>query len=150
MKWITRERVKVDRVACPWLIRKFIDPDAEFLFVPADQVMAVAERENAVPYDVKDVELGHHGKECSFDAVVKKYGKRPDLLAFVAGVTAAAIGAITGAVIVLAERSIVDLLTALMALVTIGLIWKVKKLPEPVLVAVAAIIGLVAFPGVRP
>jgi len=79
----------------------------------------------------------------------KKYGKRPDLLAFVAGVTAAAIGAITGAVIVLAERSIVDWLTALMALVTIGLIWKVKKLPEPVLVAIAAIIGLVAFPGVR-
>jgi chromate transporter len=80
----------------------------------------------------------------------KKYGKRPDLLAFVAGVTAAAIGAITGAVIVLAERSIVDLLTALMALVTIGLIWKVKKVPEPALVAIAAIIGLVVFPGVRP
>ena len=78
----------------------------------------------------------------------KKYGKRPDLLAFVAGVTAAAIGAITGAVIVLAERSIVDLLTALMALVTVGLIWRVKKLPEPALVAVAALIGLVAFPGV--
>ncbi len=73
MKWITRERVKVDRVACPWLIKKFIDPDAEFLSVPAAQVMAVAERENAIPYDVKDVELGHHGKECSFDAVVKKY-----------------------------------------------------------------------------
>ena len=80
----------------------------------------------------------------------KKYGKRPDLLAFVAGVTAAAIGAITGAVIVLAERSIVDLLTALMALVTIGLIWKVKKLPEPALVAIAAIIGLVAFPALHP
>jgi chromate transporter len=80
----------------------------------------------------------------------KKYGKRPDLLAFVAGVTAAAIGAITGAAIVLAERSIVDLLTALMALVTVGLIWKVKKLPEPALVALAAIIGLVVFPGVRP
>ncbi|HEV3447798.1 MAG TPA: chromate resistance protein ChrB domain-containing protein [Gemmataceae bacterium] len=78
MKWITRERVKVDRVACPWLIRKFIDPDAEFLFVSADQVMAVAERENAVPYDVKDVELGHHGKECSFDAVVKKYNLHRD------------------------------------------------------------------------
>ncbi len=77
----------------------------------------------------------------------KKYGKRPALLAFVDGVTAAAIGAITGAVVVLAERSIVDVITALMALVTIGLIWKVKNLPEPVLVAVAAIIGLVAFPG---
>src|SRR5438552_435074 len=73
MKWITRERVKVDRVACPWLIRKFIDPEAEFLFVPAEEVMAIAEREGAVPYDVKGVELGHHGKECSFDALVKKY-----------------------------------------------------------------------------
>jgi chromate transporter len=79
----------------------------------------------------------------------KKYGKRPALLAFVDGVTAAAIGAITGAVIVLAERSIVDLVTALLALVTIGLIWKVKRLPEPALVAIAAIIGLLAFPGVR-
>jgi hypothetical protein len=74
MKWITRERVKVDRVACPWLLKKFVDPEAQFLFVPADQVMEVAQRESAVPYDVKDVELGHHGKECSFDAIVKKYG----------------------------------------------------------------------------
>ena len=73
MKWITREKVKVDRVACPWLIRKFIDPQAEFLFVPADQVMEVAKREGATPYDVKDVEFGHHGKECSFDAFVKKH-----------------------------------------------------------------------------
>ncbi|MBI3863809.1 MAG: chromate resistance protein [Planctomycetia bacterium] len=74
MKWITREKVKVDRVACPWLIRKFIDPQAEFLFVPADQVLAVAQREGATPYDVPGVELGHHGKECSFDAIVKKCG----------------------------------------------------------------------------
>jgi len=73
MKWITRERVKVDRVACPWLIRKFIDKDAEFLFVPTDQVMEVAEREGAIPYDVKGVELGHHGKECSFEAILKQY-----------------------------------------------------------------------------
>jgi hypothetical protein len=73
MKWVTRERVKVDRVACPWLIRKFIDPDAEFLFVPADQVMEVAQREQAIPFDVPDVEFGHHGKECSFDALVKKH-----------------------------------------------------------------------------
>ena len=73
MKWITREHVKVDRVACPWLIRKFVDPQAEFLFVPADEVTAVAEREGATPYDVTGVELGHHGKECSFDAIVKKY-----------------------------------------------------------------------------
>jgi hypothetical protein len=73
MKWITRERVKVDRVACPWLLKKFIDSEAQFIFVPADEVMETAKREDAIPYDVKDVELGHHGKECSFDAIVKKY-----------------------------------------------------------------------------
>src|SRR5215217_1297545 len=73
MKWITRERVKVDRVACPWLIKKFVDKDAEFIFVPADKVMAEAKRLDAIPYDVKDVELGHHGKECSFEAILKKY-----------------------------------------------------------------------------
>jgi hypothetical protein len=81
MKWITRERVKVDRVACPWLIKKFIDPKAEFLFVPTGEVMAVAEREGAIPFDVSNVELGHHGKECSFDALVKNYqlGQDPAL-----------------------------------------------------------------------
>jgi hypothetical protein len=73
MKWITRERVKVDRVACPWLIKKFIDPDAEFLFVPADQVLAVAEREHATPFDIPDVELGHREGKCSFEAIVSKY-----------------------------------------------------------------------------
>jgi hypothetical protein len=78
MKWITRERVKVDRVACPWLIRKFIDRDAEFLFVPADQVLAIAEREGAIPYDVPNVEFGHHGQECSFDALVKKHNLDAD------------------------------------------------------------------------
>jgi chromate transporter len=79
----------------------------------------------------------------------KKYGKRPGLIAFVNGVTAAAIGAITGAVLVLAERSIVDIPTALVALAAMGLIWKVKKLPEPVIVAAAAVIGFVAFPGLH-
>jgi hypothetical protein len=73
MKWITRERVKVDRVACPWLIKKFVDKDAEFLFVPADKVMDGAKRQTATPYDVPNVELGHHGKECSFEAILKKY-----------------------------------------------------------------------------
>ena len=73
MKWITRERVKVDRVACPWLIRKFVDPGAQFLFVPEDKVLEVAQREGAIPFDVKGVEFGHHGKECSFDALVKKH-----------------------------------------------------------------------------
>ncbi len=73
MKWVTRERPKVDRVACPWLIRRFVDRDAEFLFVPADQVMAAAGREGAIPYDVPGVELGHHGPACSFDAILDKY-----------------------------------------------------------------------------
>jgi hypothetical protein len=73
MKWITREKVKVDRVACPWLIRKFVDKDAEFVFVPGEKVTAEAKRLDAIPYDVKDVELGHHGKECSFEAILKKY-----------------------------------------------------------------------------
>lgn len=74
MKWITRERVKVDRVACPWLIRHFIDPAAEFLFVPADQVTAAAERERATPFDVDGVELGHHEGRCSFEAIVRRFG----------------------------------------------------------------------------
>jgi hypothetical protein len=78
MKWVTRERAKVDRIACPWLIRKFIDPGAEFLFAPAEQVMEVANREGAVPFDVPGVEFGHHGKECSFDALVKKHGLDSD------------------------------------------------------------------------
>jgi hypothetical protein len=63
----------VDRVACPWLIKRFVDPQAEFLYVPTDQVMEVAKREGATPFDVANVELGHHGLECSFDAVIKKY-----------------------------------------------------------------------------
>jgi hypothetical protein len=78
MKWITRERVKVDRVACPWLIKKFVDNDAEFLFVPTDRVMEDATRLGAIPYDVKGVELGHHGQECSFEAILKKYGLTGD------------------------------------------------------------------------
>lgn len=78
MKWITREHVKVDRVACPWLIKKFVDPQAEFLFVPADQVMEIAQREGATPYDVKGVELGHHGQECSFEAILRTYNLMND------------------------------------------------------------------------
>lgn len=73
MKWVTRARPKVDRIACPWLIRRFINPDAEFLFVPADQVLSVVEETGAIPYDVPGVELGHHGAECSFDAILAKY-----------------------------------------------------------------------------
>lgn len=73
MNWVTRERPKVDRVACPWLIRRFVDPDARFLYVPAGEVMAGAGREGAIPYDVPDVELGHHGPRCSFDAILDRY-----------------------------------------------------------------------------
>jgi len=73
MKWITRERARVDRIACPWLISRFIDREATFLFVPADQVLSVAQREGATPYDVPNVELGHHGDHCSFDAFIDKY-----------------------------------------------------------------------------
>ncbi|MBI3871855.1 MAG: chromate resistance protein [candidate division Zixibacteria bacterium] len=74
MRWITREKVKVDRVACPWLIKKLVDPAAEFLFVPADKVSEIAQREGAIPYDVPNVELGHHDGRCSFEAIVEKYG----------------------------------------------------------------------------
>ncbi len=78
MKWITRERVKVDRVACPWLIKRCVDREAEFYFVAADRVAAEAERLGAVPFDVPGVELGHHGKECSFEAILKKYALHED------------------------------------------------------------------------
>src|SRR5881397_1274258 len=73
MKWVTREKARVDRIACPWLITRFIDKSPTFLFVPADQVMAVAEREGAIPFDVPGVEIGHHEGRCSFDAVIQKY-----------------------------------------------------------------------------
>ena len=73
MKWITREKVKVDRVACPWLIKKFVDPEAKFLFVPAEKVLEVAKQERAIPFDVPGVELGHHEGKCSFEAIVAKY-----------------------------------------------------------------------------
>ena len=74
MKWITRERVKVDRVACPWLIRKFIDHHAEFLFVPAGDVERLGKELGATPYDIEGCELGHHGEDVSFNSILKKYG----------------------------------------------------------------------------
>lgn len=73
MKWITREKVKVDRVACPWLIQKFIDPQAEFMFVPGDQVESKARELGATPYDIDGCELGHHGEDVSFNSILKKY-----------------------------------------------------------------------------
>ena len=73
MVWVARERARVDRIACPWLISRFIDREARFLFVPPADVMRVAEREGAIPFDVPGVELGHHGDRCSFDAFLDKY-----------------------------------------------------------------------------
>lgn len=78
MKWITREDAKVDRIACPWLIRKFVDYDAEFLYVPADRVLSVARREGAIPYDIPGVELGHVDARCSFESIMAKYGLTGD------------------------------------------------------------------------
>lgn len=73
MKWVTRERPKIDRIACPWLVMRFIDTTAEFLYVPSGEVMKVAEQTGAIPFDVPEVELGHHGDQCSFDAFINKY-----------------------------------------------------------------------------
>ncbi|HEV3103240.1 MAG TPA: chromate resistance protein ChrB domain-containing protein, partial [Candidatus Dormibacteraeota bacterium] len=74
MKWVTRKNASVDRIACPWLVRRFIDPEAEFLYVAAADVLAVAEREGALPYDVAGVELGHVDGRCSFESIILKYG----------------------------------------------------------------------------
>jgi hypothetical protein len=78
MKWVTRERPKIDRIACPWLIARFIDEDPEFLYVPTDRVLAVAEAQGAIPYDIPGVELSHVGEKCSFDAFLNKYGLSQD------------------------------------------------------------------------
>lgn len=86
MKWITRERARVDRIACPWLISRFVDPQPTFLFVPAPQVLDTAQREGAIPYDVPNVELGHHGPRCSFDAFVERYELADPALALLAGI----------------------------------------------------------------
>lgn len=84
MQWITRERARVDRIACPWLISRFVDPAPTFLFVPSSEVMATAERVGAIPYDVPNVELGHHGPRCSFDAFVDRYELHDPALAALA------------------------------------------------------------------
>ncbi|MGI0051496.1 MAG: chromate resistance protein ChrB domain-containing protein [Nitrososphaeraceae archaeon] len=83
MKWITREHAKVDRIACPWLIKNFVDNEAKFLFIPSHKVLETMRNENAIPFDIPNVELGHHDDECSFDAIIKKYEldkKNPELL----------------------------------------------------------------------
>ena len=74
MKWITRSHVKVDRVACPWLIRRFVDSDAEFLFVPKSRVEEIANESGAIPFDAPGVELGHKDGKCSFETIIAKYG----------------------------------------------------------------------------
>jgi len=73
MKWITRERPKIDRIACPWLIKNFVDRDAQFIYVPKDKVFEEAKRLNAIPYDIPGAEYSHYGEECTFDYIVKKH-----------------------------------------------------------------------------
>lgn len=86
MRWITRERARVDRIACPWLITRFIDPKPEFLFVPASEVRRTAEREHAIAFDVPDVELGHRGALCSFDAFIERFELTEPALAALAAI----------------------------------------------------------------
>ena len=90
MRWVTRERPKIDRLACPWLIRRFIDRDAEIHYVPAAEVLAVAERDGAIPFDVQGVELTHSGPLCSFDAFLEKYHLEEPALARLAEIVRAA------------------------------------------------------------
>jgi len=79
-RWVTRERPKIDRIACPWLIRRFVDPDAEFLYVPAAEVKGVAKEREAVPYDIPDVHFSHDGERCSFDAFLKHFSLKDPAL----------------------------------------------------------------------
>jgi hypothetical protein len=90
VKWVTRERPKIDRIACPWLIKRFIDPGAEILYVPPAKVLSVAQSDHAIPFDVPDVELTHDGPLCSFDAFLKKYQLDDPGLARLAGIVRAA------------------------------------------------------------
>ena len=90
MKWITREKVKVDRVACPWLVKNFIDPEAEFIFVRADLVAEKAQELGAIPFDIEGCELGHHGEDVSFDSILKKYNLTDPALALLGEIVRAA------------------------------------------------------------
>jgi hypothetical protein len=158
MKWVTRERPKIDRVACPWLIKRFVDSTAEFLYVPADEVMETAARESAIPFDVPDVELGHHGSECSFDAIIRKYdlsdtyGVAPVVLSVFAVATYrlrksavrsvghAAIAAAAVAALIWSDVGIAAIL--LLAGGTGLFLFHSKKVGAVVLVALAALLGL--------
>ena len=86
MKWITRERPKIDRIACPWLIRKFVDPESEFIYVPFDNVIAKAKELDAIPFDVPNVEFTHYNEECTFDYIVKKYEIKDPAVKIIAGI----------------------------------------------------------------
>jgi hypothetical protein len=90
MKWITRERPKIDRIACPWLIANFVDKDAEFIYVPTEQVLEKGKELNAIPYDIPGVELTHVGELCSFDAILKKYNLTDEALHRLASIVRAA------------------------------------------------------------
>ncbi|WP_281632629.1 chromate resistance protein ChrB domain-containing protein [Flavobacterium luteolum] len=86
MKWITRERPKIDRIACPWLIRKFVDPQSEFIYVPFDNVITKAKELNAIPFDIPNVEFTHYNEECTFDYIVKKYDIKDPAVKIIAGI----------------------------------------------------------------
>lgn len=93
MKWITRENVKVDRVACPWLIRRFVDPQAEFLFVPENELLKAAEQHKAIPYDaprIPQIKLNHRGERCTFEAIIEDYHLHDEALARLALIVRAA------------------------------------------------------------
>src|SRR5262245_971893 len=90
MKWITREKVKVDRVACPWLIKKFVDPEAEFFFVPANEAAERARELGATAFDIDGCELGHHGEDVSFNSILKQYGLRDAALELLGEIVRAA------------------------------------------------------------
>lgn len=93
MKWITRENVKVDRVACPWLIRRFVDPEAEFLFVPEHELLKAAEQHKAIPYDaprISQIKLNHRGERCTFEAIIEDYHLHDEALARLALIVRAA------------------------------------------------------------
>ncbi|WP_427873781.1 chromate resistance protein ChrB domain-containing protein [Flavobacterium sp. MMS24-S5] len=86
MKWITRERPKIDRIACPWLIRKFVDPESEFIYVPFDDVLTKAKKLGAIPFDIPDVEFTHYNEESTFDYIVKKYEIKDPAIKIIAGI----------------------------------------------------------------
>jgi hypothetical protein len=90
MKWVTRSHVHVDRVACPWLIKRFVDSEAQFVFVPASRVNEVVEKEGAIPFDAPGIELGHHDGKCSFEAIIAKYGLKDRALLRLAAIVSAA------------------------------------------------------------